>query len=207
MLSPQKDSEQKKIENIFTYTMYIIRAIKNKPDRIGLRKCYTEEHKEYLEDPKKDLMGMIENQANLWSEIHKDFSKSSAQNHYPNIVPEGDEDSKKYIQLLNGYVNDYWKWVVSTLWHHQKSNGSGIQKLKTSDLRKLVAFLYFFISQVPKKGTRPQVQTFFGSIEILLSGKTLFESDVFKSDEKITKEEDEKITKEEEIKQSRQTID
>ena len=202
---PQSYSDQKKIENIFTYTMHVIRAIEavkrvkskkpgaGKAGKAVLRLFYAEEHREYLEDPNQNLMEMIEDQANLWSEIHKDFSKSLAQNHYPNIVPEGDGDSKKYIQLLNSYIDDKWKWVVSALWHHQKSNGSGIQKLKTSDLRKLVAFFYFAYLKSPKKA--PEIrQNLFDMNQNIISGKTLFEGDALKFDKKTT------ITKEE-IKQ------
>ena len=191
---PDEDYNQKKVENIFAYTRDVLWAIKKKTtSKIGLRKFYLEKHKEYLKDPDQDLMGMIENQAILWSEIHKDFSKSPAQNHYPNIVPEGDE-AKKYIQLLNSYANEYWKWVVSALWHHQKSNGSGIQKLETSDLRKLVAFFYFVYLKYPKMVAELRLK-FLRINRNIIKGKTLFEGNVFKSDEKITEEEIKKVVK------------
>ncbi|MBV6526716.1 HNH endonuclease, partial [Ursidibacter maritimus] len=117
------------IDDIFRYYSHVIRARnENTEKEIALRRFYLKEH---LKDVDLDSLIKL---AKFWFEIR---------NQSPTPVKEDNDyisiECRKYIQCLNHYPNDYWKYVVSVFFFSEYKE---FNEEFLSLLKKLVAFLF-----------------------------------------------------------------
>ncbi|EKB59225.1 DUF262 domain-containing protein [Bergeyella zoohelcum] len=121
------------IDSIFRYYTHILRARKGDYTKeIGLRKFYAQDKYERLKAP--NLMSEIMDLALFWRYINY------------NIEPDGvkyliSDESRKYLQCLNHYPNEYWKYVVSVFFTKNKQSDTFDVDFQIV-LKSLVAFLF-----------------------------------------------------------------
>jgi len=126
------------IDDIFKYYTHVLRAEKNDKSReIGLRKFYAEDKYKKLRRP--NLLEDIIELAVFWKYLNaKYMGTNKAIDPYPYIISE---DTRKYIQCLNYYPNEFWKFPVSVFFIKNRTTPNFDEKFN-SILKELVAFLF-----------------------------------------------------------------
>ncbi|MDQ0066950.1 DUF262 domain-containing protein [Chryseobacterium lathyri] len=121
------------IDDIFRYYTHILRARNNdKSKEVGLRKFYAEEQYKRLKEPL--IMEEIMSLAEFWRYINSDIESES--NNY-----EISKTARKYLQCLNCYPNEYWKYPISVFFlKHRNSAKFDVDFIKV--LKKHIAFLF-----------------------------------------------------------------
>ncbi|WP_228413647.1 HNH endonuclease family protein [Chryseobacterium sp. CH21] len=121
------------IDDIFRYYTHVLRARNNdKSKEVGLRKFYAEEQYKRLKD--ESLMAEIMALAEFWRYINSEIEPEN--NNY-----EISKTSRKYLQCLNCYPNEYWKYPISVFFlKHQNSKEFDTDLIKV--LKKHIAFLF-----------------------------------------------------------------
>ena len=124
------------IVDLFKYYMHIIRADKEKTDNIkALRPFYIKDHKSYLSEKKDTLIRDLRHQAILWYAIHNEFPD----NDYGELFKDIDDDTRKYLQILMQYPNEWSQNIVTVLWNKYDDKNEKFNPY----LRKIIAALYF----------------------------------------------------------------
>ena len=122
------------IDDVFRYYTHILRAMKNdKSKEVGLRKFYSVNKYERLKS--ENILDEILDLAFFWRFI--------------NIEKEPDieysyslsNQSKVWLQCLNHYPNEYWKYVVSVFFIKNKNSRTFRDDFE-SMLKKIIAFLF-----------------------------------------------------------------
>lgn len=121
------------IDDIFRYYTHVLRARNNdKSKEVGLRKFYAEDQYRRLKEPQ--IMEEIMSLAEFWRYINSDIESES--NNY-----EISKTARKYLQCLNCYPNEYWKYPISVFFlKHRNSVKFDVDFIKV--LKKHIAFLF-----------------------------------------------------------------
>lgn len=121
------------IDDIFRYYTHVLRARNNdKSKEVGLRKFYAEDQYRRLKEPQ--IMEEIMSLAEFWRYINSDIESES--NNY-----EISKTARKYLQCLNCYPNEYWKYPISVFFlKHRNSAKFDVDFIKV--LKKHIAFLF-----------------------------------------------------------------
>ena len=121
------------IDDVFKYYTHILRAEKKDKSReIGLRKFYAENKYEKLRSP--NLLADIIDLAIFWRYLNT----NKAIDQYPYSISD---DTRKYIQCLNYYPNEFWKFPVSVFFIQNRKTLNFDEKFN-SILKELTAFLF-----------------------------------------------------------------
>ncbi|QIK53795.1 DUF262 domain-containing protein [Dysgonomonas sp. HDW5B] len=129
------------IDDIFRYYTHILRARSNdKTKEIGLRKFYSENHYERLADT--NLINEILSLANFWLYINTDREPSEEDAYTIS------DNTRKWIQCLNCYPNEFWKYPTSVFFIKNKDSETFDDDLAEM-LCKLVAFLFAKFIEAP----------------------------------------------------------
>lgn len=121
------------IDSIFRYYTHILRARNSDNSKeIGLRKFYAQNKYERLKKP--ELMQEIIDLALFWRYINHHIEPDDI--HY-----SISDEAKKYLQCLNHYPNEYWKYVVSVFFMKNKDSQTFDADFQTL-LKSLIAFLF-----------------------------------------------------------------
>lgn len=121
------------IDDVFKYYTHILRAEKKDKSReIGLRKFYAENKYEKLRSP--NLLADIIDLAIFWRYLNT----NKAIDQYPYNISD---DTRKYIQCLNYYPNEFWKFPVSVFFIKNRKTSNFDEKFN-SILKELTAFLF-----------------------------------------------------------------
>jgi uncharacterized protein with ParB-like and HNH nuclease domain len=116
------------VDDVFKYYTHILRAeAKNSDSEIGLRKFYAENKFQKLH--KQDIMATLLDIASFWNNLLK----------YDDSVCT--EKTKKYINCLKCYPNEYWKYPVTVLFDYCKRNKNSIKEELSGFLEKLLSYL------------------------------------------------------------------
>lgn len=120
------------IDDTFRYYMHILRARDgNSSKEIGLRRFYTENKSSQLD--KVDILELIA-LANFWKFIYQSYKNS-------NIEYKFSFNSKKWLNCLRYYPNEYWKYAVSVFFMKYKDD-ENFESLFEQMLENLLAFSF-----------------------------------------------------------------
>lgn len=120
------------IDDIFRYYMHILRARDgNSSKEIGLRRFYTENKSEQLN--RVDISELIV-LANFWKFIFQNYKNG-------NIEYQFSFNSKKWLNCLWYYPNEYWKYAVSVFFMKYKDD-ENFESLFEQMLENLLAFSF-----------------------------------------------------------------
>ncbi|MDR2651506.1 MAG: DUF262 domain-containing HNH endonuclease family protein [Prevotellaceae bacterium] len=126
------------LDDIFRYYTHVLRAkSEDKSKEIGLRNFYSKDDYKILKN--NGLINEIISLANFWLYLNKDIEP----------IRENDSEekstvsveSKKYLQCLSCYPNEYWKYVVSVFYIKNKNNETFDEDFVVL-LKHLTAFLF-----------------------------------------------------------------
>lgn len=121
------------IDSIFRYYTHILRARnKDNSKEIGLRRFYAYNKYERLRQP--ELISEIIELALFWRYIYDENKKPDEAKYYISA------ESRKYLQCLNFYPNEYWKYVVGVFFMKNKESVSFDKDFQRT-LKVLIAFL------------------------------------------------------------------
>lgn len=143
------------IDSIFRYYTHILRARANDSSReIGLRKFYAQNKYERLKQP--ELMQEIIDLARFWRQINLKPCDE--------IGYKISDEARKYLQCLNHYPNEYWKYVVSVFFIRNKESDTFDEDFKKV-LKSLIAFLFSkFIGQPTVNIIKDDIYKFYNSL-------------------------------------------
>jgi uncharacterized protein with ParB-like and HNH nuclease domain len=126
------------IDDLFRYYSHILRAKNNdKSKEVGLRKFYAENT--YSRLKVENLIEEIKDLGNFWWYVNN-FEN-------PSDFPDEEEPytiserAQKYLDLLNHYPNEFWKYSTSVFYYFNKENESFSDKFEVF-LEELTIFLY-----------------------------------------------------------------
>lgn len=120
------------IDDVFRYYMHILRARDgNAGKEIGLRRFYTENKSAQLD--KVDILEILE-LANFWKFIFQNY-KDSGVNYKFSL------NSKKWLNCLWYYPNEYWKYAVSVFFMKYKDD-ENFEIIFEKMLENLLSFLF-----------------------------------------------------------------
>ena len=121
------------IDDIFRYYTHVLRSRNgDKTKEVGLRKFYAED--QYKKLKKGGLMDEIMDLAEFWRYINSDIEPE-------NFTYEISKTARKYLQCLNCYPNEFWKYPVSVYFLKNKnSQDFDINFIKI--LKKHIAYLF-----------------------------------------------------------------
>ena len=143
-LSEKAESAKIPLNDLFRYYSHILRAKEGNSDKeIGLRKFYTGEKQKarlHEEGLMEDLLDLCE----FWSAIRSNESEVDLEGGTLQI----NDESKKYLQCLDHYPNEFWKYFVSVFFHSNKSDKKFSEKF-SEVLKKITAFLLFKFIERP----------------------------------------------------------
>ncbi|MFQ9317266.1 DUF262 domain-containing protein [Dysgonomonas mossii] len=122
------------IDDIFRYYTHVLRARESdKSKEVGLRKFYAEKNYEKLKE--NNLLNEILELAKFWHQINAGIPYDELSEYRISI------ESKKYLQCLSCYPNEFWKYAVSVFFT-QNTNNENFDIEFQQLLKKLVAFLF-----------------------------------------------------------------
>lgn len=122
------------IDDVFRYYTHVLRARNNdKSKEVGLRKFYAENEYERLEDD--NVINEIMQIASFWRYINQEIEPETEFNF---VISN---ETRKYIQCLNFYPNEYWKYAVSVFFIKNKDENDFDEKLRSLS-QELIAFLF-----------------------------------------------------------------
>lgn len=114
------------LNDIFRYYSHYIRAINNdKSKEIGLRKFYSDNQYEKLKSP--GLMEHLCDLADFWNKILKNDEEVAT------------DETKKFIQCLRCYPNEYWKYPATVFFFKHRDDS---KKYLPEFLKNLLSFLF-----------------------------------------------------------------
>lgn len=144
------------IDSIFRYYTHILRARANDSSReIGLRKFYAQNKYERLKQPK--LMQEIIDLARFWRQVNLNGVCDE-------IGYKISDEARKYLQCLNHYPNEYWKYVVSVFFIRNKESDTFDEDFKKV-LKSLIAFLFSkFIERPTVNIIKDDIYKFYNSL-------------------------------------------
>lgn len=120
------------IDDIFRYYMHILRARDgNSSKEIGLRKFYTENKSLQLNKVNISELMVL---ANFWKFIYQSYKNNNID--YPFSF-----NSKKWLNCLWYYPNEYWKYAVSVFFMKYKDDDN-FENLFEQMLKSLLAFSF-----------------------------------------------------------------
>ena len=135
-LSEHVDEAGISLNDIFRYYSHVIRARNmDRSKEIGLRRFYSNEKFKNLKEP--ELIEKLISLAKFWKIINKDETYYLIGN-----SPYLNDDSRKLLQLLYCYPNEYWKYITSVYFFFCKNNNVNIQSSLPEFWRKISTFLY-----------------------------------------------------------------
>lgn len=135
-LSEYVDEAGISLNDIFRYYSHVIRARNNdKTKEIGLRRFYSNEKFKHLKE--SELIENLTSLAEFWKVLNKDETYYLAGN-----SPYLNDDSRKLLQLLYCYPNEYWKYITSVYFFFCKNNNIDIKTSLPDFLKKISTFLY-----------------------------------------------------------------
>ncbi|MFK8268644.1 DUF262 domain-containing protein [Capnocytophaga cynodegmi] len=145
------------IDSIFRYYTHILRARKGDYTKeIGLRKFYAQDKYERLKDP--NLTSEIMDLALFWRYLNYNVEPDE-------IKYSISDESRKYLQCLNHYPNEYWKYVLSVFFMKNKESESfdiDFQEV----LKSLIAFLFVrFIENPTVNAIKDDIFNFYIRLE------------------------------------------
>ena len=156
-----------KIDDIFRYYTHIIRGYNdNKSKEIGLRNFYKGEGGKFKAFDEPDFFSNLKDLADFWEDLNitNDRFKESRSN-YCNT------EAKKWLQCLNCFTNDYWKYPTSVYFHHHKAKFS--KEHFANFLKRMMANLFVrFIESPTVNAIKDPV--FAACIEIAKTGDANF---------------------------------
>jgi len=122
------------IDDVFRYYTHILRAMKNdKSIEVGLRKFYSVNKYERLKS--ENILDEILDLAFFWRFINIE-KKPDIECSY-----SLSNQSKVWLQCLNHYPNEYWKYVVSVFFIKNKNSRTFRDDFENM-LKKIIAFLF-----------------------------------------------------------------
>ncbi|MBW3940668.1 DUF262 domain-containing protein [Neisseria meningitidis] len=123
------------VDDLFRYYTHVLRAKEKITDKeIGLRRFYTDNRNKQLEN--ENLFNHLIELAGFWQDINN--SKTNQDVETSNFV---NDEAAKWLQCLNVYPNEFWKYAASVFFIANK----GAQSFKddfAALLKQLTAFLY-----------------------------------------------------------------
>lgn len=145
------------IDSIFRYYTHILRARdEDNSKEIGLRKFYAKDKYQRLKTP--NLMSEIMDLALFWRYLNYNVEPDE-------IKYSISDESRKYLQCLNHYPNEYWRYVVSVFFMKNKESKNfdiDFQKI----LKSLIAFLFVrFIENPTVNAIKDDVFSFYIRLE------------------------------------------
>jgi uncharacterized protein with ParB-like and HNH nuclease domain len=133
------------LDDIFRYYTHILRArVEDKTKEIGLRNFYSKEDYRILKND--DLINEIISLANFWLYVNKGIEpilEDNSEEKYTISI-----ESRKYLQCLSCYPNEFWKYIVSVFFIKNKTDekfGDTFVIL----LKHLTAFLFAKFIEAP----------------------------------------------------------
>lgn len=144
------------VDNIFRYYTHILRARKNDNSKeIGLRKFYAQNKYERLKQP--ELMQELIELALFWRYINLNIEPDEVGYTISN-------ENRKYLQCLNHYPNEYWKYVVSVFFLKNRESHSFDEDFQKV-LKSLIAFLFSkFIDKPTVNAIKDDIFNFYISL-------------------------------------------
>jgi uncharacterized protein with ParB-like and HNH nuclease domain len=157
-----------KVDDIFRYYSHILRAEDNDTKReVALRKFYSADKYKKLEE--ESLMRDLINLAKFWR-----YANSGEKYDDDSYDYEIDNEAKKWLQCLARYPNDYWKYITSVYFHHNKDGQENFAKLFSSFLKQMIRFLFLEFVKNPTVNAI-KVSTFKACINIKNSKQQIFD--------------------------------
>ena len=128
------------LDDVFRYYTHVLRGRNSdKSKEVGLRKFYAENNYERIKVV--GLMGEIMDLAYFWRYVNRDIEPE-------NITYKLSIETRKYLQCLNCYPNEFWKYPTSVFFLNNKTSISFDQDF-ISLLKKLIAFLFAKFIEAP----------------------------------------------------------
>lgn len=123
-----------KIDDIFRFYSHVLRGRKEeKTKEIGLRKFYSENNsKRLFED---NLMSEIMELALFWRYVNNPYKKEVE------LTNKLSLDTKKFLHVLKGYPNDFWRYATSVFYITNKKQ-SNFNELFLPFVKELLSFLF-----------------------------------------------------------------
>jgi uncharacterized protein with ParB-like and HNH nuclease domain len=160
-LSETVEDTKISLDDLFRYYTHIIRARNNdKSKEIGLRKFYSSDKYDKLKDVKliDDLIDLAE----FWFTVNTGGSSI-------NGTEKLSLESKKYLQCLQFYPNEYWKYVTSVYYYKNIQSVNFINEFPVF-LKKLTAFLFMkFIDRPTVNAIKDDI--YQGCVDVYLENK------------------------------------
>ena len=127
-------------DSIFRYYTHILRA-KNRDNskEIGLRKFYAQNKYEKLKDP--NIMTDIMDLALFWRYINYNIKPDE-------VTYDISNETRKYLQCLSHYPNEYWKYVISVFFMKNRESQSFDEDFQMV-LKELLSFLFVKFIEKP----------------------------------------------------------
>lgn len=129
------------IDDVFRYYTHILRArTSDKSKEVGLRKFYSQNNYEQLKEP--NVINEIISLSQFWRYINIEIEPNN--NFSYNISNE----TRKYIQCLNCYTNDYWKYATSVYFMKNFQNTNFDENFQNF-IKKIIAFMFAKFIEYP----------------------------------------------------------
>lgn len=127
-------------DSIFRYYTHVLRA-KNRDNskEIGLRKFYAQNKYEKLKDP--NIMTEIMDLALFWRYINYNIKPDE-------VIYDISNETRKYLQCLSHYPNEYWKYVISVFFMKNRESQSFDEDFQMV-LKELLSFLFVKFIEKP----------------------------------------------------------
>lgn len=127
-------------DSIFRYYTHILRARKGDNSKeIGLRKFYAQNKYEKLKDP--NIMTDIMDLALFWRYINYNIKPDE-------VTYDISNETRKYLQCLSHYPNEYWKYVISVFFMKNRESQSFDEDFQMV-LKELLSFLFVKFIEKP----------------------------------------------------------
>ncbi|MDR1915432.1 MAG: DUF262 domain-containing HNH endonuclease family protein [Synergistaceae bacterium] len=145
-----------KTDDIFRIYMHILRARNNDTkSEIALRKFYTDKTQTALQD--EDIMSTLISLADFWMYINCGERSDD-------IKFEITLDSKKWLNCLSYYPNDYWRYPVSVYYFVNKNSDTFAEDLEKFLRRTLASMLVKFIATPTVNSVKPEVYKLYSAV-------------------------------------------
>jgi len=169
------------INDIFRYYTHVIRARNGmgaSEKEIGLRRFYAENKYERLNDEK--IMSEVMRLANFWYYLNKRDEPENEEGYTISL------ESRKYIDCLFYYPNEYWKYVAS-VYFMKNNDKTDFEKGFCSILKKVTTFMFAkFITTPTVNAVKPDVfnacvsiekgQNFWNDIKFTITSNNFYSS-------------------------------
>ena len=131
-LTETTENAEISLDDLFRYYTHVIRGeAGDKSKEIGLRKFYNDARLR-----KADLIGDLSELADFWFSVNTGKSTIG-----DDKVEKINAEAKKYLQCLQYYPNEFWKYVTSVFFYKNKGDPCFVDTFPDF-LKKLSAFLF-----------------------------------------------------------------